>query len=328
MAKDPLDRLRKRSAERDWKRLQERYQEDSEPMVLPSMPVSPMEGTVVAPAPISKAPVQSSPSPTKGNLAATPLSPEEFETFRTSQATPLFEDYLPSHPAPQAQAGVMNNAQPAPMSEGEMFFEPKPVVQRDRIPVLTTSVSSQPSSSNNFLLPGFREPETDPSQMAKVTTISPFSTYEPDPELRANDPLRNICLPCPDCDPDKRLYECPEIYFSERGSLERAFSNTDFQWTASNLMYNPLYFQDVGLERYGHDHHPLIQPAMSVGLFMGQFLALPYQLAMHPVCDEEYPLGYYRPGEPTPRMIYQVPLNAKAAAVTGGVYTGLFFIIP
>jgi len=39
-------------------------------------------------------------------------------------------------------------------------------------------------------------------------------------------------------------------------------------------------------------------------------------------------LGYYRPGECSPKLIYQVPLNLEAALVEAGALTGVYFLFP
>lgn len=109
---------------------------------------------------------------------------------------------------------------------------------------------------------------------------------------------------------------------------ERQFIPTQFTWQASNVYHNPLYFEDVALERYGHSHHPLVQPLVSAGKFGVQFVGLPYKMAIDPVWDEEYVLGWYRPGELAPYLFYQVPWNWKAAATAAGTYTGLIFLFP
>ncbi len=91
--------------------------------------------------------------------------------------------------------------------------------------------------------------------------------------------------------------------------------------------YNPLYFQDVQLERYGHTYGCL-QPAVSLGRFGVQLIGLPYQMALDPPCKCVYPLGYYRPGECAPKLCYQIPLNARAAVDAAGFYSGLGVILP
>ena len=62
--------------------------------------------------------------------------------------------------------------------------------------------------------------------------------------------------------------------------------------------------------------------------FGAQFVGLPYQMALDPVCRRQYALGWYRPGDFAPKKIYQVPLNGRAAATAAGVYAGLFWLVP
>ena len=54
----------------------------------------------------------------------------------------------------------------------------------------------------------------------------------------------------------------------------------------------------------------------------------PYQMTIDPILKKTYSLGWYRPGEPAPMLLYQVPWNAEAAAAQAGVMTGLFFLVP
>ncbi|HEY1785845.1 MAG TPA: hypothetical protein VGG30_09865, partial [Pirellulales bacterium] len=45
--------------------------------------------------------------------------------------------------------------------------------------------------------------------------------------------------------------------------VDRNWSSTLFSWKASSLCHKPLYFEEVGLERYGHSVNPLWQPIFS-----------------------------------------------------------------
>jgi hypothetical protein len=109
---------------------------------------------------------------------------------------------------------------------------------------------------------------------------------------------------------------------------ERMFPAVVMPWDAPNFFHYPLYFEDPALERYGHTHHPLMQPVASISRFGVQLLGMPYQLTINPPCREVYALGWYRPGECAPKLHYQVPLDAKAAGVQAATVTGLFFLIP
>lgn len=108
----------------------------------------------------------------------------------------------------------------------------------------------------------------------------------------------------------------------------RHFPDVVFQWEPTNFYYYPLYFEDPQLERYGHTYGDCLQPVASLARFGAQLVMLPYQMTLDPICTPKYALGWYRPGEVAPKLHYQVPLNAQAAAVEAGVITGLFFAIP
>lgn len=100
------------------------------------------------------------------------------------------------------------------------------------------------------------------------------------------------------------------------------------QWEPTNLWYYPLYFEDPGLERYGHTRRPLIQPFVSTGRFFGQIATLPYHMALNPAKCPQYALGYYQPGEWAPKKKYQVPFNEEAAATQFLWTVGLILLIP
>ncbi len=99
-------------------------------------------------------------------------------------------------------------------------------------------------------------------------------------------------------------------------------------WEPPNLYHQPLYFEDVALERYGHHYPPGIQSAVSLGKFGVQLIGFPYQAVIHPPASKQYALGYYRPGEVAPRLTYQIPWNAHAAAVQAGAVVGFIYMIP
>lgn len=103
---------------------------------------------------------------------------------------------------------------------------------------------------------------------------------------------------------------------------------TVLQWEPTNLWYNPLYFEDPGLERYGHTRRDWVQPFVSTGRFFGQIATMPYQMALHPAKSQEYALGYYQPGEWAPKKRYQVPFNEEATATQMLWMTGFILLIP
>lgn len=171
-----------------------------------------------------------------------------------------------------------------------------------------------------------------PSELRKINEILPYFDYEPDPSV--DDPCLYLCprpdgLPCKVYGEGEFIPACPEeVSLGDEPFTPPIMPPSVFAWTASNISYNPLYFEDVQLERYGHSYGNCVQPFVSIGRFGVQLIGLPYQMALDPPCKEMYPLGYYRPGEPAPKLFYQIPLNAKAAAVTAAFYSGVGVILP
>ncbi|MDO4569723.1 MAG: hypothetical protein Q4D38_05020 [Planctomycetia bacterium] len=120
--------------------------------------------------------------------------------------------------------------------------------------------------------------------------------------------------------------DCP-LAQKDENFPARQFAGTNVTWTASNLCHNPLYFEQPALERYGHTIGPL-QPVLSGAQFLITIPALPYLMAMDPVNECQYPLGYYRPGSCAPYKWNPLPVSVRGAIMEGGVATALVFLIP
>lgn len=176
-----------------------------------------------------------------------------------------------------------------------------------------------------------RDPIPKPDELKRISSILPYADYSPD--HRTQDPCQFLC-PRPDGRPCKAhpsgtAPQCPrEHALSDTPYAQRAFPDSVFQWEASELYHNPLYFEDAALERYGHTYPSIVQPFASAGLFGLQLFGLPYQMTLHPIHKRQYTLGWYRPGEQAPKKLYQIPLNAHAAAVEAGTVTGMIFLFP
>ena len=108
----------------------------------------------------------------------------------------------------------------------------------------------------------------------------------------------------------------------------RDWAAISYAWEAPVARHQPLYFEDIELERYGNEY-PIIQPALSAAHFYGSFASLPYQASLpdnawfHCVHD----LGYNRPGNCSPYSIHAMPLDATAGLSASGVFTGLVFML-
>jgi hypothetical protein len=112
-----------------------------------------------------------------------------------------------------------------------------------------------------------------------------------------------------------------------------------YNWEATCFYHNPLYFEEINLERYGYQcgdrsccrtcfRECCLQPAASAGHFYGSLLALPYCMAAECPGDCVYTLGHYRPGSCNPWRRHYPPFDPVAAASAGGIWTGLVFAIP
>ncbi len=108
----------------------------------------------------------------------------------------------------------------------------------------------------------------------------------------------------------------------------RSFQPSAIQWKASGLCHKPLYFEEVQLERYGHEIGPVLQPLVSTAHFFGNIAVLPYKMGIHPPNECQYALGYYRPGDCAPYMLPPVPISLRGAAVQAGAVVGAAALVP
>ena len=118
---------------------------------------------------------------------------------------------------------------------------------------------------------------------------------------------------------------CGTGYESLRG---RNFVPATVQWAASGLCHKPLYFEQVQLERYGHETGPVLQPLISTAHFFGNITLLPYKMGIHPPGECQYALGYFRPGNCAPYMMQPIPWSLRGAAAQAAVVTGGAALIP
>ncbi len=69
-----------------------------------------------------------------------------------------------------------------------------------------------------------------------------------------------------------------------------------------NFAYRPLYFEQVGVERYGCSFGYLIQPCVSTLHFYGSAALLPYRMLIHPPLRPVYHDHHDLPGGQLPNM--------------------------
>ena len=92
-----------------------------------------------------------------------------------------------------------------------------------------------------------------------------------------------------------------DLQMDYRSNYALPFQHRAAMWCAPNIQYNPLYFEDVGLERYGYDCGDLVQPGIS-GLHFGiSTVFLPINVFRQPPWSCTYPFGFCRPGSFAPQ---------------------------
>lgn len=131
--------------------------------------------------------------------------------------------------------------------------------------------------------------------------------------------------------------EFPEnLAQSKFADLEPIFVETEpfAPWNAygqlvlsADFCHQPLYFEDINLERYGRSHG-VFQPFISAARFYGSVPALPYKMVVQPprVClkdDSRWPAGGLAPHQ---RNL--PPFDVKASVVEAAVIVGLILLIP
>ena len=300
----PLDRLKSRSAEERLREL--------------DIAMQPVQDAANAPQRASTA--ESAAPLIIPDAAPEPAAagPEEIP------ALPPDEEFAPqADESPDTQAAEEELEDEAPANPPAAGKQPEAVVP-------------PPVAPEQPLVGPYAEPTRDPTKLKKLSEILPYDDYEPDPTVRTQHRCQNLCPrpgDCPECIQEDGVNgrnscpECPEeVRLTSLFYSGRNFPETGINWEPSNLYYNPLYTEDVPLERYGHTRGKLIQPFFSVPKFGLQVVGMPYQMVLSPPASCVYPLGYYRPGDCVPYMYYQIPLNLQAAAVQAGVVAGAYFL--
>ena len=137
-----------------------------------------------------------------------------------------------------------------------------------------------------------------------------------------------------------KLSDADQVYVSEQWGLpvtcsidDRSFPSRDFTesivtWKASGACHKPLYFEDVQLERYGHELGPVVQPVISTARFFGDVVVLPYKMGINPMNECQYSLGYYRPGSCAPWSVGPVPISLRGALMQAKVISGAALALP
>jgi hypothetical protein len=177
-----------------------------------------------------------------------------------------------------------------------------------------TAVYSTPLTQGGLVEPGGDQVVSDQDSALQPKRIA---------ELTANIAIGSADLP-PSSPRDANNGPAPRIHGP---GTHRAWNGMNFYWDASQLAHQPLYFEDVNLERNGYSCG-IGQPFVSAARFFGRIPLLPYALAVHPHHEVQYALGESRPGSSAPYVHVRPPLSGQGALAQAAVVTGLFFLIP
>jgi hypothetical protein len=124
--------------------------------------------------------------------------------------------------------------------------------------------------------------------------------------------------------------------FVDTCGTNRGWPMDCYHWCPSCLCYQPLYFEEPNLERYGYGcgccsccGSTCIQSACSAAHFFGTVPALPYMMGANCPCECNYALGDYRPGDCNPwRYQCCAPCSAVGAVSEGSAAYGLILMLP
>ncbi len=108
----------------------------------------------------------------------------------------------------------------------------------------------------------------------------------------------------------------PEKALEADPLTERNFKRVTFTWAASATAHKPLYFEEPQLERYGHSTGPFSQPIVSAADFVVRLPLIPYMVGVHPLTENMYDLGDYRPDSCAPYFLDPFPLSVRGALFT------------
>lgn len=226
---------------------------------------------------------------------------------------PPFDPFLPAQQAPSPSAGSPSDVSPSDVSPS------------DASPVVTPPANAQPINPPPGRLP---PQDVPPGNIAPRPELVPPPAGNGSPEVGEQDwlkPLSDISLDIsPPVGTLPRDTAAPR--FAERGTVDFRGHEGWFETLPAHpiapFCFQPLYFEDITLERYGADHGPLVQPVLSGARFYVTVPAMPYLMSLEPPCECAYPDYWSNIDKPS------IAQHRRAALVEAGVIAGLILLIP
>lgn len=143
--------------------------------------------------------------------------------------------------------------------------------------------------------------------------------FRPLTEIRAGLQITLADIPT-DCSTE--LFGAPRPGNAKYGSL------ATFYWRPANFFHQPLYFDDVPLERYGQSVCPHLQPVISGARFFITLPAVPYKMGVDHPCECVTILGKYRPGNCNPCVKEKLPLSLEGSLLQTSTALLFVFALP
>lgn len=107
----------------------------------------------------------------------------------------------------------------------------------------------------------------------------------------------------------------------------RRFYPTRLEVAPYYVCHGRLYFQQINFERYGWSFG-VLQPLISSGIFLWDFVMWPYHMAKEPCRCFEYNTGYCLPGDPVPYLLDPLEISATGAVAEVGTILALVAVFP
>ncbi len=255
----------------------------------------------------------------------------EWEDTSTKLAGPDSIVPLPAVEEVEVHADVADD-KPAESKSGEVNKAGRPSDLKSPICRLAAVPSAEAELVSAIQLPA--SPATEASR-SPALAAQPEEIASPQPALEIDSrPVRSMTIDIrarggavPDNLAREQLSRMQTL--SDTASL-REWSPFAYQWEAPGMCHQPLYFEEVSLERLGR--RPIgprfIQPAISAAHFFGTVPLLPYAIATNPPSVLVYTLGEYRPGSDVPCDLRRPPFSLRGLSVQSAAVTGLILMIP
>jgi hypothetical protein len=119
----------------------------------------------------------------------------------------------------------------------------------------------------------------------------------------------------------------PDPVLSEQRYGGRRWGPLNMHVAPYYVAHNRLLFQQINFERYGWDLGP-ITPIVCAGMFLFDFVTVPYNVFKAPCRCYETNLGYCLPGDPVPLMLYPPEWSLTGLAGEVGAILTLVAIFP